>query len=163
WPDGTLTPRYGFRHTLYQQVVYERILLGRRVRLHRLIGGRLEVGYGARASERAVELAMHFEYGRDASRAVVYLQQAVTQALGRRAYADAIARGPRALALLESLPDPPARAQQELDVQLALGPAWMETKGYASKEAEQAYIRARTLCQQVGETPQLFPVLMGLC
>ena len=28
---------------------------------------------------------------------------------------------------------------------------------------EYAYTRARELCQQVGETPQLFPVLMGLC
>ena len=29
-------------------------------------------------------------------------------------------------------------------------------------EVEQTYTRAQTLCQQVGETPQLFPVLQGL-
>ena len=28
---------------------------------------------------------------------------------------------------------------------------------------KQAYTRARELCQQMGETPQLFPVLWGLC
>ena len=38
----------------------------------------------------------------------------------------------------------------------------MATKGYAAPEVEQAYTRARELCQQVGETPQLFPVLWGL-
>ena len=38
----------------------------------------------------------------------------------------------------------------------------MATKGYAAPEVEQAYTRARELCQQVGETPQLFPVLCGL-
>ena len=38
----------------------------------------------------------------------------------------------------------------------------MATKGYAAPEVEQAYTRARELCQQVGETPQLFPVLFGL-
>ena len=38
----------------------------------------------------------------------------------------------------------------------------MATKGYAAPEVEQAYARARELCQQVGETPQLFPVLWGL-
>ena len=38
----------------------------------------------------------------------------------------------------------------------------MATKGYAAPEVEQAYTRARELCQQVGETPQLFPVLLGL-
>ena len=32
----------------------------------------------------------------------------------------------------------------------------------AAPEVEQAYTRARELCQQVGETPQLFPVLLGL-
>ena len=38
----------------------------------------------------------------------------------------------------------------------------MATKGFAAPEVEQAYARARELCQQVGETPQLFPVLGGL-
>ena len=35
-------------------------------------------------------------------------------------------------------------------------------KGFAAPEVEQAYARARELCQQVGDTPQLFPVLRGL-
>ena len=45
---------------------------------------------------------------------------------------------------------------------LALGAALMATKGYAAPEVERAYARARELCQQMGETPQLFPVLLGL-
>ena len=39
----------------------------------------------------------------------------------------------------------------------------MATKGYAAPEVEQTYARARALCAQVGETPQLFPTLRGLC
>jgi predicted ATPase len=61
------------------------------------------------------------------------------------------------------LPETPARAQQELDLQIALGPALMAMKGYAAPEVEQTYARARDLCAQVGETPQLFPTLRGLC
>jgi predicted ATPase len=38
----------------------------------------------------------------------------------------------------------------------------MATKGFAASEVEQIYARARELCQQMGETPQLFPVLAGL-
>jgi predicted ATPase len=38
----------------------------------------------------------------------------------------------------------------------------MATKGWAAPEAGQVYDRARALCQQMGETPQLFPVLCGL-
>ena len=70
---------------------------------------------------------------------------------------------PQGLELLATLPETPARAQQELDLQLALGPALMATKGYAAPEVEQTYARARALCAQVGETPQLFPTLRGLC
>ena len=47
-------------------------------------------------------------------------------------------------------------------MQTTLGPALMATKGQAAPEVLQAYARARELCQQVGETPQLFQVLRGL-
>ena len=39
----------------------------------------------------------------------------------------------------------------------------MAAKGYAAQEVEQSYSRARALCHQIGETPQLFPTLRGLC
>jgi len=52
--------------------------------------------------------------------------------------------------------------QQELDFLTTLGPALMSTKGYAAPEVVQAYTRARELCQQVGETPEHFPVLWNL-
>jgi hypothetical protein len=35
-------------------------------------------------------------------------------------------------------------------------------KGYAHADVERIYTRAQTLYQQVGETPQIFPVLRGL-
>ena len=38
----------------------------------------------------------------------------------------------------------------------------MAAKGQGVPEVERAYTRARELCQQVGETPELFPVLWGL-
>jgi predicted ATPase len=35
--------------------------------------------------------------------------------------------------------------------------------GLAAPEVEQTYARVQVLCTQVGETPQLFPTLRGLC
>ena len=55
-----------------------------------------------------------------------------------------------------------ARARQELDLQVALGPAFIAVKGQGAPEVEQTYARARALCQQVGDTAQLFPTLRGL-
>ena len=45
---------------------------------------------------------------------------------------------------------------------IALGTALQMTKGQAAPEVEHAYTQARALCQQVGETPELVPVLFGL-
>jgi hypothetical protein len=70
WPDGTLAMRYGFRHALYQQGVYERLSSGQRVRLHRLIGERKEAAYRGHETEVASELAGHFERGREPGKAV---------------------------------------------------------------------------------------------
>jgi len=38
----------------------------------------------------------------------------------------------------------------------------MATKGFTTPEAKQMYSRARALCEQVADSPQLFPVLRGL-
>src|SRR4029450_8910928 len=38
----------------------------------------------------------------------------------------------------------------------------MATRGYAAPEVAATYHRARELCQQAGDTPELFPVLWGL-
>ena len=83
-------------------------------------------------------------------------------ALQRSANLEAVQHLTTGLALLATFPETQARAQQELDLQLALGPALMAVKGQGAPEVEQVYMRARVLCTQVGETPQLFPVLWGL-
>jgi predicted ATPase len=162
WPDGTVSARYDFIHALYQEAVYNRIPAARRLRLHGRIGERLAAGYGEQARNLAAELAVHFEQGRAYHRAVYYCQQAAENALLRYAYREAITHLTRGLTLLRRLPDTPERLSQELAVQTTLGPALMATKGMAASEVEQTYARARELCQQAGETPQLLQVLFGL-
>ena len=45
---------------------------------------------------------------------------------------------------------------------ITLGPALLVTKGLGGARGGTRLYPARELCQQVGETPQLFPVLWGL-
>jgi predicted ATPase/DNA-binding winged helix-turn-helix (wHTH) protein len=162
WPDGMVAGRYGFRHALYQEVVYERISPGRRVALHRRIGERLEAGLGERAVEVATELAMHFERGRDVSRAIRYLRLAGEIATQRSAAREAVGHLTRALDLLHGEPDSSARAEEEVALQVALGGPLMAMKGRGAPEVEQVYTRAQELCQRIGDPPRLFPVLWGL-
>src|SRR5262249_9529295 len=64
--------------------------------------------------------------------------------------------------LLKSLPASLGRTRQELELQIALGAPLM-AKGYGAAEVGVAYDRALELCREIGETPELFPVLFGVC
>ena len=161
-PNGMLTGAYGFSHALYHEALYSRLGDIRRLRLHRKIGEGIETTYGERANEIAAELSLHFERGQDYARAARYHRQAGENALRKQAPREAITHFSTGLELIAKLPDTPERVEHELRLQTALGGPLAMTKGAASPEVEAVYTRARALCQQVQETPQLFPVLYGL-
>jgi tetratricopeptide (TPR) repeat protein len=105
FPDGSVSPRYAFMHALYHEVFYGRLAPGRRARLHRRIGARLEALYAERSSSVASELAHHFEAGADWPRAVKHLRL-VAEIAGRRyAHREAVAIVQHALALVSHLPE----------------------------------------------------------
>jgi predicted ATPase len=60
------------------------------------------------------------------------------------------------------LPDSADHLEQELTLQLALNNALVTVKGFTAPEVKKTVLRARELSQQLGETPQLFPVLYSL-
>lgn len=162
WPEGTLATRYGFTHMLYRSVIYDRLSALQRIRFHQRIGAWEEEAYGNRADERAAELAVHFERGREVQRAVKYYHQAALNASQRHAYLESIALLTKGLALLKTLPNTVEHASQELSLQLGLGIGLVVTQGPAAPAVGAAYTRAQELCRQVGDTLLLFPVLWGL-
>jgi predicted ATPase/DNA-binding winged helix-turn-helix (wHTH) protein len=161
-PNGEAVSRYGFIHALYRKVLYERVSASRRVQLHRRIGAQGEALYGGGAKAIAAELAMHFERGADHKQAAKYLQLAADNAIRRFAYQEAVALSRRGLELLSKLPDTPERAEQELCLQLTLGVPLIATDGYAAPAVGGVYLKARELCQQLGEPPDVSEALWGL-
>ena len=153
---------YTFKHALTQEVAYTSLLMERRRGLHERTAQAMENLFKDRLGDAYSELAHHYSRGGNTAKAVEYLRLAGQQAVERSAYSDAISHFTTALDLLQTLPDTVERIHQELLLQTALGSAWMITRGFASPETGRAYTRARELCQQVGETPQLFEVLRGL-
>jgi class 3 adenylate cyclase/predicted ATPase len=153
---------YTFKHALIQDAAYQSLLRSTRQQYHQRIAQVLEAQFPELCETQPELLAHHCTEAGRLEQAVRYGQQAAENALRRYAYQEASSHLCQGLALLAQLPETPARAQQELEMQLALGPALIATKGSAAPEVEQIYARARTLCAQVGETPQLFPVLWGL-
>lgn len=154
--------RYRFRHILIQRYLYQNLDEVERVHLHESVGYALERLYGEQSATVAVRLVRHFQEAGTIGKAVLYLLRAGTRARRLSANEEAIAHLTRALTLLETLPDTTERAQQELDVRIALGPALMLIKGHSAPEVEQMYTRAYELCQQIEESPNLFPALWGL-
>ncbi|HEV8429871.1 MAG TPA: protein kinase [Pyrinomonadaceae bacterium] len=103
-PDGTLATRYRFSHALYQNFLYGDLVNKRRVLLHQQAGEQLLQHYGKRAPQIATQLAIHFEQGRDFSRAVEYLIHAGDHSAKLYGYAEAERHYTRALSLVQKLP-----------------------------------------------------------
>jgi class 3 adenylate cyclase/predicted ATPase len=154
---------YVFKHALIQDAAYQSLLKRTRQQYHQRIGQVLEAQFPDVVETQPELLAHHYTEAGRTEQAIPYWQQAGHQARQRSANAEAARHLRQGLALLATLPETPVRAQQELDLCLALGPALMATHGMGAPEVEQTYARARALCGQVGETPQLFPTLVGLC
>src|SRR3990170_4139523 len=154
--------RYFFKHALIQDAAYQSLLKSKRQQYHRKIAQILEERFPETVETEPELLAHHYTEAGLRGEAIAYWHRAGERARQRSANVEAIGHLTKGLELLKTLPDTPERTQQELDLQTTLGPALVATKGYAAPEVEKAYTRARELCQNIGETPQLFPVLWGL-
>jgi predicted ATPase len=153
---------YLFKHALLQDAAYQSLLKSTRRQYHQQIAHVLEERFGEIKETQPELLAHHYTQAGQTAQAIAYWQQAGQRAVQRSANVEAIAHLTKGLELLKTLPDTAERAQRELMLQIALGGSLMAAKGYAAPDVAQAYARARELCQQVGKTPRLLQVLLGL-
>jgi predicted ATPase len=153
---------YSFKHALIQDTAYQSLLKSTRQQYHHRIAQALEQHFPDTVASQPELVAQHYTEAGLVAQAIPYWQRAGECALARSAYPEAVSHLTTALALLTALPETRERSQQELVVQMTLGTALRATKGPNAPEVEQLYIRARALCEQVGEPPQLFHVLWGL-
>jgi class 3 adenylate cyclase/predicted ATPase len=153
---------YRFKHALIQEAAYQSLLRSTRQQYHQRVAQVLEARFPETAETQPELLAQHYTEAGVLASASAYWQRAGQRAIERSAPREAIAHLTTGLTVLRTLPDTPARARQELEMQVALGVALRATKGLAAPEVAATYQQARELCRQVGETPQLLPVLEGL-
>jgi len=151
-----------FKHALIQDAAYQSLLRSTRQQYHQRIAQVLVERFSELAETQPELVAHHYTEAGVAVQAILYWQRAGERATERSAYAEAVSHLTTASDLLTTLPETRERSRQELVVQMTLGPALSATKGHAAPEVEQLYLRARALCERVGEPPQLFHVLWGL-
>src|SRR5438128_2709958 len=70
---------YVFKHALTQEVAYNSLLIERRKLLHERAGQALELMFAGNLDDHLVELALHYSFSDNVSKAVEYLGRAGQQ------------------------------------------------------------------------------------
>ncbi len=153
---------YLFKHALVQDAAYSTLLKERRLALHKAIAETMELYFPQLARREPEMLAHHYSRAEIYDKAIPHWELAARQAIERAAHEEAQRHLNTALNLLEKIPDGEQKLRLELDLQLAMGLALESARGYAAEEVEQAYDRARGICEQLEMTAELVPVLLGL-
>ena len=157
--------RFHFVHELIRQAVRADLSALRQQRLHLQIADTIERLYPNTLEDWTDDLAHHlWEAGLAAApeRTLKWLKAAARRALVQGAHEAAIQYFRKALEVLKRLPQGPERQRQELRLNLSLTTPLTATRGYTAPEVEAACVRARELCQSLGDVPELFGVLGGL-
>ena len=154
--------RYLFKHALIQDAAYQSLLKRTRQHYHEQAAKLLEDRFPEVASTQPELVAHHYTEANSPAQAIAYWHKAGAAAASRSANAEAIDQFRRGLALIEALSDPRERAERELDLQMALGPALYATKSYSHPDLGRAYTRAWELCRQLGDHSREFTALRGL-
>ena len=120
---------YLFKHALIQETAYQSLLKSTRQQYHRRVAQVLEAQFPETCETQPELLAHHYTEAGRTEQAIPYWQRAGQLALQRSANLEAVRHLTTGLELLAPLPETQARAQQELDLQIALGVALVATKG----------------------------------
>jgi predicted ATPase len=153
---------YVFKHALIQDTAYKSLLRSTRQAYHRRIADVLAERFPETTENQPELLAHHYTEAGLNEQAVDYWYKAGQKATQRSAYVEAVNHITQGLEMLKTLPDCPERIAQELELQIALGPAVVAIRGMGAQEAEVVYRRSWELCQRVAETPHIYPTFWGL-
>ena len=153
---------YLFKHALTQEVAYNSVLQERRKALHEQTAQAIEEVYRDRLDDHYSELAHHYSRSGNTQKAIDYLQLAGEQAVQRSAHEEAISHLTTALRAAQDAARHPRACPTRTHAATCSGRSADGHQRLCGPGSRQAYARALALCRQVGETPQLFPVLAGL-
>ena len=154
--------RYLFKHALIQDAAYQSLLKRTRQQYHQQVARLLEDRFPEVASTQPELVAHHYTEANCPAQAIAYWLKAGMAAARQSANLEAIDQFHRGLALVEALPDMRERAERELDLQMALGPALFATKSYRHPDVGRAYARAWELCRQLEDDTRELTTLRGL-
>ena len=153
---------YEFKHAMVQDIAYQTLLKSTRQRYHLRIAELLENQFSEIIENNPELVAHHYSEAQAPDNAATNWYKAGQKATSRSANVEAIDHIQKGLEMINRLPDCVERSKRELELQIALAVPLTSVEGYASPDVQQTYTRARELCLEIGDTPQLFPSLYGM-
>jgi predicted ATPase/class 3 adenylate cyclase len=154
--------RYIFKHALIQDAAYQSLLKRTRQQYHLQVGQLLEERFPETVDAHPELLAHHYTEGGASEAAIAAWHKAGELAKSRGANQEAVTHLGSGLAVTNGLQDDEERARYELKLQVSLGGVYLQMKGHSASEVEEAFARARELCEQIGDAPELVPAVFGL-
>jgi class 3 adenylate cyclase/predicted ATPase len=159
---------YLFKHVLVQVAAYGTLLREHRRALHGRIAEAFETQFADMVARQPELLAHHCTEAGLIEKAATLWGVAGQQSLARSALVEAEAQLGRALTQTATLAETPALRRKQINFQIGLVNAQMQTKGYAARDTRASLEQARTLIERaeaLGEPAEdhlvLFSVLYG--
>lgn len=150
---------YLFQHALIQDAAYSSLLKSTRKEHHTIIADAMEKNYPELIETQPEILAHHYSEGGNHAKAIDYWLKAGMRALQRSANIEAIAQLERGLDLVEKMPEGPEHSALELGLLTMQATALIATHGFAADVVGANVEKIAALCEEMGDTPQLFPSL----
>ena len=157
--------RFDFSHELIRQTVVGQVSAARRQRLHLDVAKALEAQNANALEEVANDLAHHLLQAgtaADAAKTIRFLSMAARRTRLQGAFNEAADLYRDALTVLKRMPESHERDQLELGLQLTIGAVLMATRGFADTRTIDAYQRAMSLGERLGDPTQVVFALTGL-
>ena len=153
---------YTFKHALIQDAAYSSLLRKRLLDNHRTIGECFEKQFPHIVDSQPALLAHHFTAAGVTDKAINYWETAGKRSQASFANIEARGQFQNGLDLVATLNESSERDQQELAFQIPMGTVMTMAGGWANPAVEQVHLRARELCERIGEGSPIFHVTWGM-
>lgn len=154
--------QFHFRHSLFQQYLYDQLAPALRREFHGAIATALEKTFARRLDLVDVELAHHFTAAGSSTKAVEYRELAARRSISMSATAEAIRHLELALDSLLATANSAERSRHELTLLTLLGSCHQAHSGYNAPATTAVYDRLRTLTSNLDPSVETAQALGAL-
>jgi predicted ATPase len=153
---------YTFKHALLEDALYNALIKSSRHKFHQRIGEVLEESFPQTVETRPELLAHHYTEAGLPHKAISFWLRAGLRSRLRSADTEAINHLTKGLSMLRTVEESTERDELELEFLTTLGPEYIAIRGYGAPEVGPIMLRARELCERIGDTQQLVGIMLGM-